>query len=269
MSASHVVVDADKILDDQVILLKRGRTNAFGWEPAWNSYFDFYASSKYISPPLLKLEDISLHLFLRKNLNDQNPKWKMPTIRQLKKKFAVSQDKIDGMMKRLEDAHLLRKVSGAGQGFMVGNHYILSDPIQTLDEFLIVACEGVFPRLPRPEWCTDERYTVYRPPVHYRVPAIGTDQQTLKKRTEEEILWNSVLKALESSVPSATYNIFLADTSLLSVADGVAIVLIEKPHTLDWLQRQMAGKIRKTLAVELSMAGKPAISNVEFQIATP
>ena len=162
MSVSHVVVDANKILDEQVIHLKRGRTNSFGWEPAWNSYFDFYASSKYISPPLIKLEDISLHLFLRKNLNDKNPQWKMPTIRQLKKKFAVSQDKIEGMMKRLEDAHLLRKVSGASNGFNVGNDYILSDPVQTLDEFLIVACEGVFPRLPRPEWCTDERYTVYR-----------------------------------------------------------------------------------------------------------
>ena len=184
----------------------------------------------------------------------------------VKKKFAMSQDKIEGMMKRLEDAHLLRKISGVGQGYIVGNDYILSDPVQTFDEFLIIAREGVFPRLPRPEWCTDERYTVYRPPVQDGVPAIGTDQQTLKKETEEESIWKSVLGVLEPSVPTTTYNIFLQDTTLLSIIDGVATIHVEKPHTLDWLKRQMEGKIRKALSIELSMAGKPGVDSVLFDL---
>ncbi len=74
---------ADKILDDQIIHVKRGRLNGLGFEPAFNSYFDFYLSSKYFGEPLLELEDLGLHLYLRKNLNDTNKKWKMPTIRQM------------------------------------------------------------------------------------------------------------------------------------------------------------------------------------------
>jgi hypothetical protein len=111
---SKNLMNVHEILADQVIHVKRGRMNGLGFEPAFNSYFDFYASSKYVDPPLLQLEDIAFHLFLRKNLNDKNPAWQMPSVRQIRKKFRIGQHKLEAMLKRLEQAHLLQKESGVG-----------------------------------------------------------------------------------------------------------------------------------------------------------
>ena len=140
-------MNANDILSDQVIHVKRGRSNGLGFEPAFNSYFDFYLSSKYFGQPLLELEDVTLHLYLRKNLNDTNKTWKMPTIRQMMIKFGISQKKLTTILKRLEQAHLLFKESGVKGGMTVRNDYILSDPIPSLNEFLGVAAENLF-RLP-------------------------------------------------------------------------------------------------------------------------
>src|SRR6478672_9236884 len=82
-------MNTSRILEDQVIHVKRGRANSFGFEPAWNAYFDFYLSTKYFDESLLELEDVAFHLLLRKNLNDRNPDWKMPSIRQFKKGFGI------------------------------------------------------------------------------------------------------------------------------------------------------------------------------------
>ncbi len=153
------------ILSDQVIYLKRGRLNKFGFEPAWNSYFDFYLSSKYLEKPLLQLEDVTFHLWLRKNLNDEDPTWQMPSIRIMKRRFGIGQNKIEAMLDRLEKAHLLRKVSGQGSGdngANVTNTYELSDPIPSLDDFLVVATAGEFPYSLKDEW------------QHPPVPKIGT-----------------------------------------------------------------------------------------------
>ena len=109
-------MNASEILEGQTIILKRGRMNSYGYEPAWNSYFDFYISPKYVNPSLLKLEDMSLHLFLRKNINDRDPSWKMPTIKQMKTKLGVSYDRLYAIMARLEKAHLLYKESGVKKG---------------------------------------------------------------------------------------------------------------------------------------------------------
>jgi hypothetical protein len=219
---------ASKILEDQVVHLKRGRFNQYGFEPAWNAYFDFYASPKYIEPPLLQLEDIAFHLFLRKNLNDQNPNWRMPSIRQMKRRLHVSQDRLEAMMVRLDAAHLLKKVSGYHQGdegANIPNHYILSDPIQTLEEFLSVAAAGVFSRPLKEEWqefLADD--PLYRNSVQgvpevgtAPVPEIGTDKQTsfLKQTgviTENDRLWESVLATLKLQLPAASFYSFVADT---------------------------------------------------------
>lgn len=103
---------ASQILSDQVIHVKKGRFNSFGFEPLWNSYFDFYLDSRYFKEPLLELQDVTFHLYLRKNLNDHNPRWKMPTIRQIMKKFRIGQAKVYAMLDRLEKAHLLTLESG-------------------------------------------------------------------------------------------------------------------------------------------------------------
>jgi hypothetical protein len=245
-------MDAVEILEGQTIVLKRGRLNGLGFEPAFNSYFDFYASTKYISPSLLQLEDISFHLYLRKNLNDQNPRWQMPTIRQMRKKFGMGQTKLEGMMRRLEEAHLLKKISGQTGDWVVRNGYVLSDPIQTLEEFLTVAREGAFPRPLNSEWlpCTQNGYTAYPNQVHERVPKTGTDQQTL---TTEQTVWDRVLEQLKTSLPQNTFAAFLEGTDLLSVVDGVATIHIDKPHAIDWLSNRMGSKLPRMIETELRL----------------
>src|SRR4051794_8798534 len=101
MQKTGDLMRANDILSDQVIHVKRGRSNGLGFEPAFNGYFDFYLNAKYFGEPLLELEDVTFHLFLRKNLNDRNKSWKMPTIRQMKKRFCISQAKVYAMLDRL------------------------------------------------------------------------------------------------------------------------------------------------------------------------
>jgi hypothetical protein len=258
---------ASSILEDQVIHVKRGRLNGLGFEPAFNSYFDFYASTKYLDPPLLQLEDIAFHLFLRKNLNDSNPKWKMPTIRQIRKKFRMGQHKIEAMLKRLEAAHLLRKESGVGKGEYgrnTRNDYILSDPLQTLEEFLIVAQEGVFGAPLKEEWlCTQNEYTVNPSWVHSGVLILSTDQQTL---TAEQGVWKNVLEQLKLCMPAATFSMFMQDTELLSLAEGVATIATPKPHTVDWLRNRLGPKIKRAIECELRLLDTPqAVTELRFE----
>lgn len=147
--------DAQEILQTQVIHIKRGRMNKFGFEPAWNSYFEFYLGDKYLKRPILKLEDVTFHLFLRKNLNDNDPTWHMPSFPLMKRRFKIGQAKIEGMLGRLTEAHLLEKVSGKRKGQKsadVTNTYILSDPIQDLEGFLLVAAAEEFPQPLKEEW---------------------------------------------------------------------------------------------------------------------
>jgi hypothetical protein len=108
----------------------------------------------------LELEDVTFHLYLRKNLNDKNPNWKMPTMRHMKNRFKVGHNRINAMLARLEAAHLLHKESGAKEGEANrANVYILSDPIPSLNEFLMVAEEGLFPYKLKPEWCAQNGET--------------------------------------------------------------------------------------------------------------
>lgn len=240
---------AADILEGQTIHVKRGRFNSYGFEPCWNSFFDFYLSPKYVSPPLLELQDVTFFLYLRKNLNDKDPSWKMPTLRQMKKKFQISQGKIEAMIARLEAAHLLRKVSGLRTGQEnERNDYLLSDPVQTLEEFLTLAAEGMFPGT-----CTENRYMVYPKSVHEHVPETGTDQQTL---TSEQTVWLSILETLKLSLPATTFTTFFDGTDLLSVTEGVATIKTSKPHSIDWIENRMGKKLCRMIENETKQAVK-------------
>jgi len=264
---------AEDILNDQVIHVKRGRLNGLGFEPAFNSYFDFYASSKYIDPPLLQLEDIAFHLFLRKNLNDTNPRWKMPTIRQMKTRFRTGSHKLDAMMKRLDEAHLLKKVSGYREGETnTRNNYLLSDPIQMLSEFLIVASEGLFGMSLRSEWVCSQNENMDVPETRTpHVPEMRTDQQTLNpQQTDDSVedkLWKSVLKQLQMQMPKDSYATFLADTIYQGITDGVAVITTSRSYAKDWLENRMSNQVKRVLAVELRMNGGEKIDSVRFDIA--
>jgi len=258
---------ASQILDDQVVHVKRGRSNGLGFEPAFNSYFDFYLNSKYFGQPLLELEDVTLHLYLRKNLNDKNQSWKMPTIRQMMAKFGISQKKLMTILKRLEQAHLLFKESGVRAGQVnTRNDYILSDPIPTLNEFLEVAQEGLF-RLPL--WqaeqnsieipCMTEQYTdvslsdtpyVLPSDTPYVLPS-DTDQQTLRtKQTSEENSFDPAFEELRFSVEEKIFERFMNGARLIDIEEGIAVIGTPFAYAKDFIENRLGEKIKRALQVD-------------------
>ncbi len=254
-------MNAKDILSDQVIVVKRGRSNSFGWEPCWNSYFDFYLDKRYFGKPLLELGDVTFHLYLRKNLNDKNPNWKMPTIRQIRNKFGTSNDKIYVMLSRLEKAYLLTKESGVKAGTPnERNAYILSDPIPTLSEFLQVAAEGLFglPLLTGYDPCSENRNTpdlrvpeTGTPDVPEsgirHVPETGTDQQTSNPKQTLKNGIDPAFEELKLSVGEQTLDRFLGGAKLLALEEGIAIIGTSRSYAKDFIENQLSNKLKSAL----------------------
>ena len=243
-------MNAKEILSDQIII-KKGRFNSFGFEPCANAFFDFYLSSKYVSPAILKLEDVSFFLFLRKNLNDRDPTWKMPTIRQMMRRLSTSQVKIYGMMERLEKAHLLRKETG------FRNSYVLSDPIPTLNEFLIVASMDSFSASLLEQWksCIENQYEIDEPVLKDDTEVVlknDTNKQTSKKKQkgDQSDIWIAFLQDMKMQLPKNTYDIFLSGTTLQAIEDSTAVIGITAIYTKDWVENRMANKIKYALKVD-------------------
>jgi hypothetical protein len=267
-----------QILEDQIIHVKRGRTNQYGFEPAWNAYFDFYISPKYIDPPLLQLDDVTFHLFLRKNLNDNNAAWKMPSIRQMMRRLSVSQVKLTNMMARLDQAKLLEKVSGyrkGDEGENIPNHYILSDPVQTLDEFLILGAAGVFGRPLNEAWqdypCIENQYTPYSVSIQPPVSEINTYKQTLINKqgnSELEQLWSAVLETLKLQLPQPTFRSLIESAKLVALDDQTATIELVNPAAKDWIESRLARHLKQLLYIEGKMLNPKMqpIENLRIEI---
>jgi hypothetical protein len=263
------LMHAKDVLSDQVIHVKRGRSNSFGFEPLWNSYFDFYLDGRYFEEPLLELQDVTFHLYLRKNLNDKNPSWKMPSVRQIIKKFRVGQAKVYNMLERLEKAHLLTKESGVRAEGNERNDYILSDPIPTLNDFLMVAAEGLFrfPLLPAfqinvsEESYIQNEYTCIQDGYggvsetdtggciqDEYIKQTSFSKQTSGKRTVDP-KWKEVLAYLKMQMPQRTFDMFLGDTDLTSIEEGIAVISTTNAYAKDWIENRLANKIKHALSV--------------------
>jgi hypothetical protein len=133
-------------IEDNLVPITKGKEGlrGFGFEPAFNEFYDLYASDKVLSKPILRLEDIALYLYLRKCVNVDRDDWNPPSIRHLRRKFKISSGKIYTILERLEKAHLLRKQSGVREeGGNVPNRYALFDPLPE-EEFVDAAEAGVF-----------------------------------------------------------------------------------------------------------------------------
>jgi hypothetical protein len=132
-------------IEDSLVPITKGREGlrGFGFEPAFNEFYDLYASDRVLSKPILRLEDIALYLYLRKCVNVEKEGWKPPSIRHLKRKFRIGADRLYEILDRLERAHLLRKVSGARRSGNVPNQYRLFDPLPE-EEFIEAASAGAF-----------------------------------------------------------------------------------------------------------------------------
>lgn len=134
-------------IEDCLVPITKGKEGlrGFGFEPAFNEFYDLYASDKVLSKPILRLEDIALYLYLRKCVNVEREDWKPPSIRHLRGKFKIGSGKVYRILERLEKAHLLRKVSGVREtASNEPNQYSLFDPLPE-EEFVTAAEAGVFP----------------------------------------------------------------------------------------------------------------------------
>jgi len=282
--------DASTILEDQVIHVKRGRTNGLGFEPAFNSYFEFYLCSKYFDPPLLQMEDVTFHLYLRKNINDRQKDWRMPTIRQMMKHFSTGQRKLNQMMERLAAAHLLTKQSGwSDTEKIMRNDYILSDPIPTLAEFLTVASEGVFGRELQPEFSVREMNTLNQEtPVSVRevdtlneasvremntpsVREMDTDQQTsinkqTAKTTDEAPPWEKALEDLRFHLGPNRFEKFLDGATLLKIENGIAVICTPLAYAKDFIGNRLSGHLCRSLSVEKILV---VVESVEIEEVPP
>ncbi len=184
----------------------------------------------------------------------------MPSIRQMMRRLSVSQVKLTAMMARLDQAKLLEKVSGyrAGEeGENIPNHYILSDPVQTLDEFLILAAAGVFDRQLNEAWqeypCIENQYTPYQLSIHPPVSEINTYKQTLNtKQDDSEFgqLWSAILETLKLQLPQTTFRSFVESTRLVGLEGQTAMIELSNAATKDWIENRLARQIKQLLYIE-------------------
>jgi hypothetical protein len=252
---------------DQAMYVKQGRYIDFGFEPCANAFFDFYVNPKYVDPPLLDIQDVGFFLFLRKNVNPKSPKWKMPSIRQMKVRLGVGQDRITAIMKRLEHTGLLVKDSGIGRGEKgenISNDYLLSDPLPTLVEFLYAFKEEL-----KEEWKAylesldpvPEMGTGGVPEMGTSVPKTGTagvpdsdtHKQTSYKQTEWDDIWSSVLEILKSQLPQSTYYSFMESTRLVELCNGAATLALPNVKAKDWIENRLARQLKQLLSIEGKM----------------
>ena len=145
---------AEYHVEDSLVPITKGKEGlrGFGFEPAFNEFYDLYASDRVLSKPILRLEDIALYLYLRKCVNVERDDWRPPSIRHLARKFKIGTGKVYRILERLEKAHLLRKVSGVREtASNEPNQYTLFDPLSE-EEFIRAAEAGVFPVRVRDDW---------------------------------------------------------------------------------------------------------------------
>jgi hypothetical protein len=238
-----------EIIDGQRLTVKRGRTNGLGFEPAFNSFYDFYLDSRY--GPLLQLEDVTFFLYLRKNLNDSNPHWKMPSIKYIKKKFGIGYGRYSKMIDRLEKAKLLIKVSGYREGVAnVNNSYILHDPLTDYEDFQLVfslheGASEIDLHIPEPD---------LTPKSEMDLPPTST-----LDRQEQTSYLNNLWQTVLSSLPNSD---MLLGTELQSLENGIAVISAGKSK--EWLEQQMSKTLLRLLNIELTILGNDKVTKIEF-----
>lgn len=250
---------SERIIQDQRITIKKGRTKGLGFEPCFNSFYDFYLDSKY--GPLLQLEDVTFFLYLRKNLNDKID-WRMPSVRYIMKKFSIGYGRYKNIISRLEKASLLKKLSGVrNESANERNSYILNDPLTNLDDFLLVfnLQEGVAE--------TETRVAETETPSVAETETGGVaETETLNRLNNKQTIWNNVLVNLKSSLAIESFTAFLDGTELVDISDGVAVIETPKPNAVEYLQKQLSKKILKLLNIELMIAGEEKVSQLEVSL---
>jgi len=84
----------------------------------------------------------------------------------------------------------------------------------------------------------EERKRLFEQHTPQAIP--GTDLTTTSA-------WHQTLEKLREEIPPATYETWLKDTMLLSVADNAAQVMVSSQFAVAWLERRMYQSIARTL----------------------
>lgn len=67
--------------------------------------------------------------------------------------------------------------------------------------------------------------------------------------TQDELdLWRQVLEEFESSMPASMFQLHVANTLLLSLRDGQALIGLPNSLARDWVENRLGPKIRRTLS---------------------
>jgi hypothetical protein len=76
--------------------------------------------------------------------------------------------------------------------------------------------------------------------------------QTTYGTSQQEItLWAQLIEEFRLSMPSASFNLYVADTILLSVRDGQALIGLPNPDARDWMENRFSTRIARALAIAL------------------
>ncbi len=77
----------------------------------------------------------------------------------------------------------------------------------------------------------------------------GNDNVELEPhQLAQDVLWQKVLHHLQMELPAAPYDSWMAPTHLLDVTDQVYLIAAPTQYAADWLERRMAGAIRRVLS---------------------
>jgi DNA-binding MarR family transcriptional regulator len=91
--------------------------------------------------------------------------------------------------------------------------------------------------------------------------AYGTTQQELD-------LWSQLLPEFRLGMPETSFLYYVADTILLSLKDGEALIGLPNARARDWMENRFAAKIRRTLASCLG-GQKLTVRFIDLSLATP
>jgi hypothetical protein len=94
-----------------------------------------------------------------------------------------------------------------------------------------------------------------------------THLQTTYGTTQRELdLWKLLLQEFQLAMPATSFALYLADTMLLSVQNGEALIGLPNARAQTWLQNRFAHKIQRTLA---SYLGEQKVGVTFIELTLP
>ena len=73
-------------------------------------------------------------------------------------------------------------------------------------------------------------------------------EQTYGTTQRELDLWNQCLDEFKLTMPATTFQTCMADTLLLSLQDGEALIGLSNPGARDWVENRLGRKIQRVLS---------------------